>query len=372
MDTWATSSMSPQIVGRWQSDPALYNHVFPFTLRPQAHEIIRTWAFDTIVKSLYHFNTLPWSDVGISGWGLAPKGTGKISKSRGNGGLISPDDAFSKYSTDAVRYWAASTGFGKDSIIREEKIKVGQKLVTKLWNVAKFSERFLSRDTPASDRLEARPPTDRWILSRAQKLIARMTELLNGYDYAAAKSEVESFFWTVLADNYLEMIKARLYDEEATGHDSGKATLHQVLLLLVKLFAPFLPHVTEQIYLGMFAAADRAPSIHRSHWPVIDESLLDQRAEDAGDILVEIATAVRRYKSERSLRLGAELPELTIATPDATLADMLRYAALDIRSVTRARLVTVGAVVPPGWTVLPVRGASSVSTALRSETREED
>ncbi|HEV2459392.1 MAG TPA: valine--tRNA ligase, partial [Ktedonobacterales bacterium] len=135
MDTWATSSMSPQIVGRFLSEPALYARVFPFALRPQAHEIIRTWAFYTILKSLHHFGALPWTDVAISGWGLAPEGAGKISKSRG-GGPIAPMAVMEKYSADAARYWAASTGPGKDSVISEEKMQTGLKLATKLWNVA--------------------------------------------------------------------------------------------------------------------------------------------------------------------------------------------------------------------------------------------
>ncbi len=137
MDTWATSSLSPQIAGRWLTDNQLYEQVFPFSLRPQAHEIIRTWAFYTIVKSYHHFGRLPWKEIAISGWGLAGAGGEKISKSRG-GGPMSPMKMIEKYSADAVRYWAASTGYGKDSTISEEKIQTGAKLVTKLWNVARF------------------------------------------------------------------------------------------------------------------------------------------------------------------------------------------------------------------------------------------
>src|SRR5262249_13061783 len=142
MDTWATSSMSPQIVGRWFAEHDLYELLSPFSLRTQAHEIIRTWAFYTIVKSFHHFGTLPWKNIAISGWGLAAGGSEKISKSRG-GGPMAPLAMIERYSADGVRYWASSTGFGKDSVISEEKIKNGVKLCTKLWNVARFSERFL-------------------------------------------------------------------------------------------------------------------------------------------------------------------------------------------------------------------------------------
>ncbi|MDQ4078994.1 MAG: valine--tRNA ligase [Chloroflexota bacterium] len=150
MDTWATSSLTPQIVGRWLSEPALYDKLFPMTLRAQGHEIIRTWAFYTIAKSLYHFDQLPWSNVLISGWGLAPEGGAKISKSRG-GGPIDPMEALEEYGADAVRYWAASTAPGRDTIINEEKIRNGAKLATKLWNVARFTQPFLNADPQSSD-----------------------------------------------------------------------------------------------------------------------------------------------------------------------------------------------------------------------------
>ncbi len=161
MDTWATSSLSPQICGGWLSDPELYAKVFPFSLRPQAHEIIRTWAFYTIAKSLYHFNQVPWSDVLISGWGLAGEGVVKISKSRG-GGPMAPLAMIEKYSADALRYWAASTSPGKDALINEEKIQMGTRLVTKLWNVARFAERFINAPPDGRRALRAfsRRPLD--------------------------------------------------------------------------------------------------------------------------------------------------------------------------------------------------------------------
>jgi valyl-tRNA synthetase len=168
MDTWATSSMSPQIVCGWLDDPERYAHTFPMTMRAQAHEIIRTWAFYTILKSLYHFGRLPWSDVFISGWGVAGEGMGKISKSRG-GGQCRPLEMIQRYSADAVRYWAASTGAGRDTVISEEKIQMGQKLVTKLWNVARFSETFLSGFTLPD--LPEFTPADRWILASTQSMV---------------------------------------------------------------------------------------------------------------------------------------------------------------------------------------------------------
>ncbi len=361
MDTWATSSMTPQIIGRWLSDPALYKQVFPFTLRPQAHEIIRTWAFYTLVKSYHHFGVLPWKEVAISGWGLAPGGTAKISKSRG-GGPMAPQAMIERYSADAVRYWAASTGYGKDSTISEEKIQTGAKLVTKLWNVAKLSERFL-QDYHLPAARPALSTADRWILSRTQRLIRRVTELFQGYDYAAAKSEIETFFWGELADNYLEMAKGRLYNEASSAREGARFTLYQALLTITKLFAPFLPYITETIYQGVFAQSEGNASVHRARWPVADEALIDARAEAAGESLVAVATAVRRYKSEQNLSLSTELERLQLATEEPGLAAALQDATADLISITRARRVEVSAHLDADLEHLSLDGALAVALA---------
>ena len=365
MDTWATSSMSPQIAGRYFTEPELYAKVSPFSLRPQAHEIIRTWAFYTILKSLHHFDALPWTDVAISGWGLAPHGTEKLSKSRG-GGPMSPMAMIEKYSSDAVRYWAASTGLGKDSVINEEKIQAGGKLVTKLWNVARFCERFLVGYTPPAAPPERLTPADRWLLSKTQRLIQESTAQFEAYDYASAKSAVEAFFWRDLADNYLEMAKSRLYDEQSSEREGARYALHVALLAVVKLFAPFLPHVTEAIYLGLFAADESQASVHRSGWPQANMALIDEQAEATGEALVAIATAVRRYKSESNLSLGAELPALHLATTDAALAGALREAETDLRSVTRGRAIVVGDGLDASTRPLLTEGPAQVTMARES------
>jgi valyl-tRNA synthetase len=340
MDTWATSSLTPQIAGRWLEDPDLYEQVYPMSLRPQAHDIIRTWTFYTIVKSLYHFGRVPWSDVAISGWGIAGEGMGKISKSRG-GGPVSPQAMIARYSADAVRYWAASTGLGKDAVISEEKIELGQRLVTKIWNVARFSSRFLEDGPPPPhEAMAAATPADRWILARVQRVIREATEYLLAYDHAAAKNEIETFFWTELADNYLEMAKLRLYDEDSAGRAGTCFALHHVLLAVLKLFAPFLPHVTEEVYRALFAD-ETCSSIHRCAWPLADPQLEDEEAMAAGDVLLAVATAVRRFKSERSIALGAELERIEFLAPDERVGSTLRQAEMDLKSVTRAREVYV-------------------------------
>lgn len=336
MDTWATSSLTPQLAGQLFGEQGLYRKVFPFSLRPQAHEIIRTWAFYTIVKSRFHFDVAPWQNVVISGWGLAPEGTAKISKSRG-GGPLGFVEAFEQYSADAIRYWAASTGPGKDSVIDERKIQAGAKLVTKLWNVAYFCQRFIETDRTLPE-IDLLTPADRWILSRTHRLVARTTALMDNYDYATAKNEIEQFFWTEFADNYLEMAKKRLYDG-GPNSQGASATLAHVLRTVVKLFAPFIPFVTDKIYRGLWS--DEA-SVHASTWPVEQHALLNAEVEAVGEALVQVATAIRRYKSETNLALGAEVNRIHLTVQDVKLRRALQQAEPDIVSVTRAQQVTLG------------------------------
>lgn len=358
MDTWFTSSLSPQIVGRLFSEPGLYDRVFPFTLRPQAHEIIRTWAFYSIVKSHYHFGALPWRNVAISGWGIAAEGAGKISKSRG-GGPMSPEELMAEYSADAARYWAASTSLGKDAVIDERKIEAGSRLVTKLWNVARFSERFLAGYTPPAAPPEELSLADRWLLSRLQRLVSRAAERFSAYDHATAKSETEQLFWLV-ADNYLEMAKQRLY-EGGPGGDAARFALYQALCTFLHLLAPIIPYVTEAIYQDLWAPGI---SIHRSAWPEADTRLLDEDAERGGDILLEIASAVRRYKSESSLSLGSELARLHLCVPEAALRERLQAAEPDLASVTRARSILIAGSPAPDLQVVLATDAITVALAL--------
>ncbi len=338
MDTWATSSLTPQIVGRRLSDPALFRRVFPMALRPQAHEIIRTWAFYTIVRAHYHDGARPWANVAISGWGLSPDGAQKLSKSRGEG-PIGALEALDTYSADAVRYWAAGTGLGKDTVISEERIAAGGKWATKLWNVARFAERFLDGYAPPAAPPASLTTADRWLLARLARLIATATAAFEAYDYATARGEVEVFFWRDLADNYIEMAKQRLY-EGGAGYEASRYTLYQALLTTVKLLAPLLPYVTEAIYGGLFAATDGATSIHRAVWPAADARFDDEAALAAGETLIDIATAVRRFKSEHNLSLGAPLAALHLPDAPAELAGPLRAATADLLSITRARVLT--------------------------------
>jgi valyl-tRNA synthetase len=337
MDTWATSSVSPQVAGGWLENPGLFARVFPMSLRPQAHDIIRTWTFYTIVKSLYHSGQVPWKHIAISGHGLSPDGH-KVSKSKGNN-LIDPLQVMQKYSADAVRYWAASSKLGEDSIIAEDKIASGQKLVNKLWSISTFAHPFLEGYQPPSIS-PSLFPADRWLLSLLQRLIQDVSQAFDGFDHGLAKNKIESFFWDILADNYLEMIKTRLYNlpNGSAEKEAGKYSLHTCLETVLKLLAPLMPFITEEIYQLRALSETGIESIHLSPWPQANMGMVDLPAESLGLALVEIATAARRYKSERKIPMGSPLAELKITASQKLIAD-LQNCLIDIASVTRAQKI---------------------------------
>jgi len=345
MDTWMTSSMSPQIAGGWLNQTKLFNQVFPMSLRPQAYDIIRTWTFYTVVKSLYHFDKFPWSDIAISGHGLSPEGH-KVSKSKG-GNILDPIKVMEKYSADTIRYWAASTKLGEDSLISEDKIAAGQKLINKLWNVASFAFPFLKVYRP-SESIPCLVPVDKWVLSRLQSLIIEATESFKQYDHASGKIKVEAYFWDIIADNYLEMVKTRLYDLEdgAPEKESAKFTLYQAILTLLKLLAPITPYVTEEIFQLCFKRHEVAESVHLTYWPEVNGELIDPNAEILGEALVEIATAARRYKSEHQLPMGTPLDRIKIALSQSELLQQLEASITDIKSVTRGKNIELGEETP--------------------------
>jgi valyl-tRNA synthetase len=223
--------------------------------------------------------------------------------------------------------------------------------VTKLWNVARFCERFLEHGIPDLEE-EKLTPADRWIRASLDRLVRKATDLMEAYEYASAKSEIETFFWTELADNYLEMAKQRLYDMDANSNPGARATLHTVLLTCLKLFAPFLPYITEAIYLELFSDSDphgsppgQPTSIHTSSWPEPMPELPSEIDLLTGEALVAVATAARRYKSEHNLPLSTELHELQLGgfagTNGAMISDRLVEAYPDISSITRAREIEI-------------------------------
>jgi valyl-tRNA synthetase len=290
---------------------------------------------------------------------------GKISKSRGGGPPVM--ELINRYSADGVRYWAASTGAGRDAVISEEKMQMGAKLVTKLWNVARFAEPLI-KDQRAELPGAETPPADRWIRAALHDLVRQVTAAFDQYEYGLAKTAIEGFFWRELADNYLEMAKQRLYDPQAQGHAAACDTLRTVLRTLLKLLAPLMPFVTERIWQELYAeeglaSPARLESIHNSSWP--EACPFDPGDLALGEHLIAIATAVRRYKSEHALSLGSELARLEIAAGNPALRQAIQASLSDISSVTRAREVTVLSELSGALQELPTQD-SSIRAAISS------
>lgn len=346
MDTWATSSVSPWIaalrLGRVlgaapvavPTDDAWARRLLPMQLRPQAHDIIRTWAFYTIVKAYLHTGTIPWETLAISGHALGPDGR-KISKSK-NHATVQPEALIERYGADAVRYWACSGALGSDQPVNEQAMRQGGRLITKLWNAARLIEAGRARALAAPSEAAALWPLDRALLSWLHDLIERADAEYRAYRYAAALDLVERFFWGTFCDAYLEMVKDRLYDGTPAAHTAALTTLETALLAILRLLAPIMPHVTEAIYQELFAQHPN-DSIHTSGWPVPNDTWRDQQAEQTGMALVAIAGVVRRWKSAHQRSIGSPLAALTIAAADPALRTELERSASDIASVSRAQ-----------------------------------
>ena len=352
MDTWATSSVSPQL-NSWGISPehlldaARHARLFPADLRPQAHEIIRTWAFYTIVKSHLHQDSVPWHNIAISGWCLAADKT-KMSKSKGN--VVDPRDLLKRYGADVVRYWTATSKLGLDTALSEDVLKIGKRLQTKLWNAARFVmlqlEGFEGRPTtPAQDVASGliTETIDKWVLSRLARVVKISTEKFAAYEYADAFEAVERFFWADLCDNYLEMVKARAYGEsgDAQGRVSAQVTLWHCLETVLRLIAPVMPHLTEELYAVHFAARHAAlGSIHKSGtWPKSDEQAPDERAERLGQAGIQILAAIRKVKSERKVSIKTPIPVLGIHARDADALAAIKLVIDDLRHTVTAEQV---------------------------------
>ncbi len=313
MDTWATSSVTPQIALDWVSGSDNFKNGFPMTLRLQAHDIIRTWAFYTIVKSLFNHDSIPWDEIAISGFVLDPKGD-KMSKSKGN--VVKPQPVIDQFGADALRYWAASSRLGDDLPFQEKDVVTGKKTVTKLWNASKFVfmnlEGFNDYKKDLNDfNLKI---MDKWLLSKLMKTIKASSDSFDKYEYSKSKYEADLFFWHSFCDNYLEFVKHRTYREEE-GVESKLAaqkTLYYALLQQVKLFAPIMPFITEEVYQLFFKDKEKEESIHISSWPVFDSKLVDDKSEGAGDLAVKVLAEVRKYKSLNKMSLKAELESVIV------------------------------------------------------------
>ena len=324
MDTWATSSLTPQIAGGWERDPDLWSRVFPMDLRPQAHEIIRTWLFSTVVRAHLEEHSLPWTNAGISGWILDPDRK-KMSKSKGN--VVTPMDLLDEYSSDAVRYWAASARPGADTAFDIGQMKIGRRLAIKLLNASKFVLGFDAREDDAA----VTNPMDRALLARLADTVAIATEAFEDYNYARALEVSETFFWN-FTDDYVELVKDRSYGTQGdAAAASARATLATSLSVLLRLFAPVLPFTTEEVWSWW-----QDGSVHRSTWP--DASVVRALAADGDAALVddvaEVLTLVRKAKSEAKVSMKADVALASIHAPSDRLS-RLRLVVADLAATGR-------------------------------------
>ena len=332
MDTWATSSVSPQLVtrtinGELGLDHDVHRRLFPMALRPQAHDIIRTWAFYTIVKAMHHQGVVPWRDIAISGWCLASDGS-KMSKSKGT--VIDPLKLLNEYGTDSVRYWTGTSRLGNDTVLAPNTLKQGKRLVTKLWNAVRLAHIALQQapiepQTAAADIASGVVvhPLDRWLLGVLADVIAKATAAFEAYEYAQALREIEDFFWHAYCDNYLELVKSRTRIEAAPtpAQRSALHTLHHASMALLRLFAPFLPFVCETLNDIMSAAGeDVAPTVHaRGSWPKPADHAAPNLDQAVGELVLEAVNAVRKTKSELQVSLRAPIAQLVIAPVEGGL-----------------------------------------------------
>ncbi|HXH35391.1 MAG TPA: valine--tRNA ligase [Plantibacter sp.] len=324
MDTWATSSLTPQLAGGWERDPELWDLVFPYSLRPQGQDIIRTWLFSTMLRSVLEYDEKPWEHAALSGFIVDPDRK-KMSKSKGN--VVTPAAMLEQHGSDAVRYWAASSRLGTDAAFDPQnptQIKIGRRLAIKVLNASKFILGFAgSADAPVTEAV------DLAMLSVLRKTVTDATTALAGYDHARALEVTEAFFWT-FCDDYLELVKERAYGEESPAQASAVAALRIALSTLLRLFAPFIPFAAEEAW-----SWTHSGSVHQSSWPTDDEFAGVPTGEpQVLQLASEALTGIRRAKTDAKASQKTQVQSAVIAAP-AESVELLSRVAADLRAVGR-------------------------------------
>lgn len=322
LDTWATSSLTPLINGRWATDGKYMDKIYPMSLRPQAHDIISFWLFTTVVKCYLHTGKLPWKDVLISGHALDPKGN-PMHKSAGN--IIEPKVVIERYGADPLRHWASISRLGDDASFQDKDVITGSRIVNKLWNVAKF----VDMNHPSGSKKSANP-IDKWIISEAKTAAMEATKMFDEYNYAGAKRRIDDFFW-FFCDNYIEFIKYRTYNND----DSAKVTLNDIFLKILKMFAPFMPYITEEIYQELYKS-DGFESIHLSEWPVVSQKDIDMKALEEGREAYKVIAYIRQWKQKNKRALNSEIGEAVLSKDFGDLSADIK-GAMNIKELKEGR-----------------------------------
>ena len=339
MDTWATSSLTPQIVCGWEEDPDLYERTYPMDLRPQGHDIIRTWLFSTAVRSHLEADTAPWAHCALSGWVLDPDRK-KMSKSKGN--VITPIDMLARYGSDAVRYWAANGRPGTDTAVDEGQMKVGRKLAIKILNASRFALAFGagSGEELTVDEVAITHPLDRAMLAGLAELVDEATRAFEGFDYARALERTEAWFWA-FTDDHVELVKSRAYEGDPAGADSARHALRLAISTLLRLFAPFLPFVTEEVWSWW-----RPGSVHLQAWPNGDDlrgsTAVDGQPANAriAEVAAQAIAEIRKHKTAAKRSLATPVVACTL-TDTAERLELLRPALADVAAAARAKKITL-------------------------------
>ena len=360
MDTWNTSSITPYICYNVfqkinKQTPAnvftdleisdINSTWLPMSMRPQAHDIIRTWAFDTIVKSWMHNNIAPWKDIVISGHVLSDD-KAKLSKSKNSGNAMDPINLLQKYPADAIRYWTASGRLGQDMMFSEEQLKIGQKLITKLWNAFLFAQPHLADFKTPHTTPQDIGAINKWLLHTISACFEKYQQYLEQNEFGLALNMVEQFFWSSFCDNYLELIKNQLFNPDqykAEQVEATRWTLYHAGLRILQLYAPYLPHITETIYQELYAQHEALQSIHQIRYKEVQIPYVFADEADIISDVIAIATQVRKLKSEQQLSLKTPLTTMNVFVKTAALServDHLKQHDQLIRGVTQAITIT--------------------------------
>ncbi|HTY47944.1 MAG TPA: valine--tRNA ligase [Methanomassiliicoccales archaeon] len=356
-DTWMDSSISPLFNTGWMKDDKRFAKMYPMSLRPQSHDIIRTWAFYTILREHLLTGKRPWNDIMIHGFIMAPDGT-PMHTSLNN--VIDPMPILRTYGADAMRYYACTCALGEDNAFREKDVVHGKKFVTKLYNMGKFVGANVK--TKPYLREDAKP-VDKWMLSRFSKTLKQVTFYYDNYKFDRAMREIEQFAWHEFADHYLELVKHRAGDPK---DESVRYTLYTVCLGIMKMLAPLLPHVTEEVYQENFVRLDKARSIHVSHWPV--PMVYDNTSERKGVLAKDIASAVRNWKSERKLALNEPLASIELIGVDR---ELIEGTEKDITETVKAKELKIASKTDLEEIIVGVKPVlSKIGPTFKAQARE--